>query len=111
MNLVWEQFARGQAAKKEREREAIKILLDFHRASSHHIRGVEESNFNRHSHRDEGGEKNLVDSITPGSKLFSLVVLIKRERVTRDDSFFLFPAFPLSPVKLIRKRKSEIVFN
>lgn len=97
--------------KKKGRGRAIKILLDFHRASSHHIRGVEESNFNRHSHRDEGGEKNLVDSITPGSKLFSLVVLIKRERVTRDDSFFLFPAFPLSPVKLIRKRKSEIVFN
>lgn len=57
------------------------------------------------------GRKILLIQLPRGSKLFSLVVLIKRERVTRDDSFFLFPAFPLSPVKLIRKRKSEIVFN
>lgn len=40
--------------------------------------------------RDEGGGKILLIQLPPGSKVFSLVVLIKRERVTRDDSFFLF---------------------
>lgn len=84
----------GRAAKKER---AIKILLDFHRARSTRVFTTFESGkaistvIVIESRDGRRGKILLIQLPFPGSKVFSLVVLIKRERATRmPDSFFLF---------------------